>query len=668
MDVRVRQSLFRWLCGLLAGLILVAAVTGVVELLEPRVPAPSLLVLYLLAVIPVALLWGPGIAVVLALVCVVVFGALFLAPGHPRIAETETLFPLVVFLVTAAVVGELAARLRRRAQESARLSEEQAALRRVATLVARGTPPGEVFDTVIREVGVLSGADMARLERFEPGGTVTGLAVWSRVPSRPAVGTRFSLEGPSVAGQVLETGRPVRVDSFAGGGGSIAEEARQLGISASVGCPIIVDGQLWGVIAASVKGDRPFPPHTEEQIGDFTELVATAIANAQSRAEITQLLQDQAALRRIATMIARGTPTEQVMSAVADEVGGVFGALATVIFRLDPDDRATVVARTGDEPGRIAVGSRWKLEAPLALATMLADGTAAGFAHHNNEDYSELAGALAEQVRALGVRASVTIPIVVGAQPWGVLAVGTRDEQFPAGTEQRLAAFAELVAVAVADAEHDALLAASRARVVAASDETRRRIERDLHDGAQQRLVALGLELRLAQESVPAHLPEVRAGIGRIAAELTEVVDELRETARGIHPAILSEGGLGPALRTLARRSMIMIELDLRTRSRFPGPIEMAVYYAVSEALTNTAKHAEASYVTLLLEERLGSLCLSLQDDGIGGADPAGGSGLVGVRDRVESLGGTLEVTSPPGEGTLLQVALPLPSVSPGPP
>jgi signal transduction histidine kinase len=655
--VRVRPSVFRRLSGLLAGVVLVAAVSGLIELLDEHVPVLSLLVLYLLAVLPVALVWGSAFAVAVAVASAVVFVLLFLAPVHIRIAEQQTVFPLVVFLITAVAVGQLAARSQRQAREAARLTEEQGALRRVATLVAQAAPTTEVFEAVTREVGLLCGAELARLERYEEDGSVTGVAAWSRVPARLAVGTRFALEGLSVAAQVRLTGGPVRVDGFAGASGPIAREARQLRIRWSVGCPIVVAGRLWGVIAASSRSDVPFPVKTEAQIADFTELVVTTIENAQGREEISELLENQAALRRVATLVARGAPAAEVLSTVAAEVGRVLGAVATAIVRFDPDGLVTVVARTGEHRDQMAEGSRWKLEPPDVLATALATGQPATL-----HDYSQIPGPFAAEMRGIGIQAAIAIPIVVAARSWGALSIGTRDERFPLGADQRMASFTELVAVAVADAESAAELAASRARVVTASDEARRQIERDLHDGAQQRLVTLGLELSLLQSSAHPDLNELRSGIARISAELTEVLDELREMSRGIHPAILSEGGLGPALRALARRAAVLVDLDLQTQARFPGPVEVAAYYVVSEALTNMTKHADASYVTVLMEERYGTMRLSVQDDGVGGADPARGSGLVGIRDRVEALGGSFEVTSPVGEGTLIQVALPIKS------
>jgi signal transduction histidine kinase len=653
--VRVRPSAFRRLSGLLVGVVLVAAVSGLIQLLDEHVPVMSLLVLYLLAVLPVALVWGSVAAVSVVLISAVAYVLLFLTPARIRVDDPQTLLPLVIFLITAVVVGQLAARSQQQARKSARLTEEQAALRRVATLVAQSTPAPEVFEAVIREVGLLCGADLARLERYEEDGTVTGVAAWSQVQVRLAVGTRFALEGVSIAAQVRSTGGPVRVNGFVGASGPIAQEARQLRIRSSVGCPIVVAGRLWGVIAASSRSDVPFPVKTEAQIADFTELVVTTIENAQARAEISELLENQAALRRVATLVARGAAAAEVVSAVAAEVGRVLGAAAAVIVRLDPDDLVTVIARTGEHQDRLAEGTRWKVEPPHVLATALATGQPATL-----NDYGQVPGEFAAEIRGIGVRSAIGIPIIVGGRSWGALAIATRDVQFPVGTDQHMAAFTELVAIAVADAESAAELAASRARVVNASDEARRKIERDLHDGAQQRLVTLGLELSLLQSSVHPDLNELRSGIGRISEELTEVLDELREMSRGIHPAILSEGGLCPALRALARRSAVPVELDLRTQARFREPVEVAAYYVVSEALTNMTKHADASYVTVFMEERYGSMLLTVEDDGVGGADPVRGSGLVGIRDRVEALGGSFEVSSPVGEGTLVQVALPL--------
>jgi signal transduction histidine kinase len=233
-------------------------------------------------------------------------------------------------------------------------------------------------------------------------------------------------------------------------------------------------------------------------------------------------------------------------------------------------------------------------------------------------------------------------------------------ESLPLDSEDRLENFTELIATAMANAETRHELAASRKRIVASSDETRRRIERDLHDGTQQRLVSLGLAARAAAASVPPEQGDLRADLDRIATGMVDAVGELQELSRGIHPAIVSSGGLGPALRTLARRSPIPVELDLATDIRLPEPIEVALYFVASEAMANTAKHAHASRIEVALATENSSLVLSIRDNGIGGADPTGGSGLVGLADRVEALGGSVEVRSRPGDGTHITAELPL--------
>jgi signal transduction histidine kinase len=234
------------------------------------------------------------------------------------------------------------------------------------------------------------------------------------------------------------------------------------------------------------------------------------------------------------------------------------------------------------------------------------------------------------------------------------------DEPLPWDTESRLTGFTELVATAVANAENRSELTASRARLVAAADETRRRVERDLHDGAQQRLVTLGLALRSLQADLPHELEDVRATLSRVGQGLKAVQEELREISRGIHPAILSEGGLAPALKGLARRSPVPVALDVRVEGRLPDAVEVTAYYIVSEMLTNAAKHAQASAVSVDVTETDHVLQISVRDDGIGGADPASGSGLVGLRDRVEAGGGLIAFRSPKGAGTSIEVMLPL--------
>jgi signal transduction histidine kinase len=257
------------------------------------------------------------------------------------------------------------------------------------------------------------------------------------------------------------------------------------------------------------------------------------------------------------------------------------------------------------------------------------------------------------------------VPISVEGRLWGVITVtSVRDQPLPADTEARLAGFTELVGTALANAEAQAALTASRARIVAAADTTRRRIERDLHDGAQQRLVSLVLDLRQVQASMPPEAGELTEQLDHVADGLTAALDELREFARGIHPAVLVEGGLLPALKALGRRSPVPVRLDVHTRERFPEPIETAAYYAVSEALANTAKHADATIADVEVTANDGTLHVSIRDDGNGGADPTLGSGLIGLTDRVETLGGHLWLQSPPGAGTTIQLVLPIATAS----
>ena len=375
-----------------------------------------------------------------------------------------------------------------------------------------------------------------------------------------------------------------------------------------------------------------------------------------SRDQLGRLANEQAALRRVATLVARGVPAAEVFATVAEEVGRLFGADMAHIVRFEADETVTVVAGWSRDGGHLPIGTRFPIERHSLSDLVLRTGRPT-----RNDSYTDAAGRIAASARQLGIRSSVSCPITVEGRLWGAATVSSkRPEPLPADTEARIADFTELAATAIANTQARADLAASRARIVQAADETRRRIERDLHDGVQQRLVSLGLDLRAAQAAVPAELPELGAQLGRVAEGLGEALEELRELSHGIHPAILSEGGLGPALKVLARRSAIPVELDVHLEARLPAPVEVAVYYVVAEALTNGAKHAHAAVARVDVRAADGRLRLSVGDDGVGGADPARGSGLVGLSDRVQALGGTLTVHSPAGQGTRLLVDLPV--------
>lgn len=378
-----------------------------------------------------------------------------------------------------------------------------------------------------------------------------------------------------------------------------------------------------------------------------------------SRDDLRHVAEGQAALRRVATLVARGVSPPEVFGAVAGETGRVLGAQATAVARFEPDGTATV-AGSWDRPGLqgpgLPQGSRWPAPQGGIAERVQRTGEPARV-----RDYNDAGETAAAWARELGIRSSVGSPIIVDRRLWGaVMAFSGTVAPDPDDTAERLLAFTELVAMAVANTESRAQLAASRARVVAAADETRRRIERDLHDGTQQRLISLALELRAAQARVPPEQRSLADQWSRTAQGLNEVVEELREISRGLHPAILEKGGLGPALRALARRSSVPLRLDVRVSGRLPERIEAAAYYAVSEALTNAAKHAHASRVEVDVGVADDSLRLTIRDDGVGGADPSRGSGLIGLSDRVEAVGGRMEITSPPGEGTSLVVTIPL--------
>jgi PAS domain S-box-containing protein len=374
-----------------------------------------------------------------------------------------------------------------------------------------------------------------------------------------------------------------------------------------------------------------------------------------AEAELTRLASEQAALRRVATLVARGVPAAEVFSAVAEEVERLLNAQATTIGRLEPDGTMAIVASSGTARDELPAGSHLKPDSNVVKTRVVrADGsTRAG------DGYAS--ALLVRRVQRLGIHCTVAAPIIVEGSLWGAIAAGTEREQFPAEAQQRMAQFTELAATAIANAESRSELTASRARIVAASDETRQQIERDLHDGTQQRLVSLALTLRAVEAKVPAELYELRDDLSRTAHGLGAAVEDLQEISRGIHPAILARGGLGPALKALARRSAVPVEADVRIGDgRRPRHAEVAAYYVISEALTNAAKHAQASVVRVLVEADDSVLRLVIEDDGVGGADRARGSGLIGLSDRVEALGGSLEITSPVGLGTALRVTIPI--------
>ena len=374
-----------------------------------------------------------------------------------------------------------------------------------------------------------------------------------------------------------------------------------------------------------------------------------------SEAGYRRVADEQAALRRVATLVARGARPSEVFAAATNEVGHVLSTEVTWLIRYLPGPAAVSIAA-------FAAGERLPPEEPRPLGghniATLVHKTGRP-ARVQGSDWLLHDG----KGQVLPITSGIGVPVVVAGSLWGVMAVASSTEMpLPPDTEARLAAFTELIAMAIANAEAHDELSASRARVVASADETRRRIGRDLHDGAQQHFVSLALQLRAVQASMPPDQAKLADELGRVATGLKDALADLRELSRGIHPAILAEAGLGPALRALARRSAVPVRLDVRVDERLPERVEVTAYYIVSEALTNAAKHANATAVDVDVDVDAthSAVRLAVRDDGVGGADPASGSGLLGLYDRVEAIGGTITIHSPIGEGTELLAELPL--------
>jgi signal transduction histidine kinase len=533
-------------------------------------------------------------------------------------------------------------------------ADEQSALRRVATLVARAALPEEVFAAVTEEAGHLLGANYTAMARYDPDDTRTIVAAWSSTGPTFPVGDAMTLGGRNVPTLVFRTRRPARIDDYADGSGPIARAAREIGLHAAVGVPVNVEGALWGVMVVG-SHTEPLPVGIEARLAGFTELAATAIANAQARVELRGFADEQAALRRVATLVARAAPPAEVLTAVTEEAGQLLAADYAAMARYDPDGARTVVGAWTSTGAPFPAGRRATLGGRDVATLVLQTGRAARI-----DDHAGTSGPIGEIVRELSLRAAVGAPVRVAGRLWGVMIVASSAEPLPAGTEARLAGFTELAATAIANAEAQDALTASRARIVATADATRRRIERDLHDGAQQQLVSLALGLRAAQAAAPPRTGQLAQQLQVITTGLDDVLDELREIARGLHPAILADGGLRPALKTLARRSAIPVHLDVQVDRRLPEPVETAAYYTVAEALTNAAKHARATAADVQAAESDGVLHLHVHDNGRGGAGYSHGTGLIGLKDRAETLGGHLWLHSPPGAGTTLDVDLPL--------
>ena len=538
-----------------------------------------------------------------------------------------------------------------------RLTQEQAALRRVATLVAKEASPADVFAEVAEEAANLLGEVECALVRDEGDGTASTVAAWGAgMSARFPVGTRVPADGNGLLAVVLREGRPHRTDDYSAAGVSTAEVARDDGIGSAVGYPIVVGGGIWGGIVAARFVAEPCPPDTESHIARFADLVATAIANAEARAEVERLAAQQAALRRVATVVAEGASPSAVLDAVAAESERALGADGAMLLRYEPEGEVTVVARRLPNPRGLPPGTRFSLEGHSVSSMVRRTGRPARV-----EDYRRVGGTSAELARAVEQNSAVGAPIVVDGRLWGVIAVTWGGERLPPGdAEGRMAKFAQLLETAIANADSRDQLISSRARLLTAGDEARRRVVRDLHDGAQQRLVHTIVTLKLAQRAL-------RDDHGKTESLLSEALEhaeqgnrELRELAHGILPAVLTQRGLRAGVGALVARLDLPVRVDVPAE-RLPGEIEASAYFIVAEALTNVVKHAHAGRAEVTASREDGMLRVEIRDDGAGGAEPDG-PGLVGMRDRVTTLGGRLEIDSPAGGGTLVAATLPLPA------
>jgi signal transduction histidine kinase/ketosteroid isomerase-like protein len=541
--------------------------------------------------------------------------------------------------------------------ETARLAEERQALQRVAGLVAQRVSPERLFGAVGNEVGRLVGADITALMRYENEDEVTVLSISGRPDEGPVlVGQRRPLDGRLRA--VRDGGRARRIGpTDLVEGGPFVAEARLLGVGHFVLVPVAVEGRVWGIVVAAAAAERPFSDDTEARIAGFTELVGTAIANAQTRDVLRRLLDEQRALRSVATLVASRESPQRIFEEAGRQATRLLGTEPMVLMRREDDRRVAIVSASASAADLVG----FDVEPGEGVAnTVIATGRPSRIDDYR--DPTVRARPTSRMALDHGVVASVGAPILVGGSVWGLLMALSRTGPLPPGTEGRLGQLAELVAMAIANADSRRELTSSRARVAAAADETRRRIRRDLHDGAQQRLVHTTIALQMATRALRDE--------GIVAGQVVELVNEalenaqratreLRDLVHGIMPEPLTVGGLRAGVRSLIRQIDLPVHVEIPTE-RFPAPLETTAYFVIAESLTNAVKHAAAGEVSVVAARQDDALTIEVRDDGVGGADCSRGTGMVGLADRVAVMGGAMSVTSPVGGGTVIAVRLPL--------
>jgi signal transduction histidine kinase len=532
-------------------------------------------------------------------------------------------------------------------EELERLAAEQAALRRVAELVARDASPGEVLEAVVTEAAVLVGVGFTTLLRYEADGSTEMVAIHDP-PDGVTVGMRAPPGGNGATQRVWRTRRTARVERFADGSGAWGHLVTGRGYSSSAAAPILAEDRLWGALVAA--GREALPPRIEDQLARFAGLAGTAIAGAQARADVQSLADEQAALLRVAEQVAHGATPDAVFDAVAAEAQRLLDGQPMTLVRFDDEDGLVVISRSG---GPAAPGTRLTYAAGTLPDRVRRTATAARVDDYRREPDATMAV-------EFGIRAAVGAPIAVDGRVWGMLTATSAEEPLRRGVEDRLQRFANLVGASVSNATGRDQLIASRARVLSTADETRRRLQRDVHDGAQQRLVQTVITLKLARRSLDQG--DVAGGIDRVDEALRHAqraTDQLRELVSGILPAALARRGLRGGVDSLRADLPLPVDATIDV-PRLTADVETTAYFVVAEALTNVVKHARAGRAWVRADVRAGAVHIEVGDDGVGGARAGAGSGLTGLFDRVEARGGQLRVFSPAGQGTTIEATVPI--------
>jgi signal transduction histidine kinase len=531
-----------------------------------------------------------------------------------------------------------------------------AAQRRLATLVAGGAPSAEVFAAIAEQVGDAIGLPLVVVWRYDPDGMGTVVSARSELAHPFEPGSRWPLDGGALCVLMSTLGRPGRVEDLTSSGGTIADAQRSSGMRACAGAPILVDGAVWGAISVLSTASAVLPEQIEYRLAEITELVAAAISSTASREELGRLADEQSALRRVATLVARAVPEEQLFAAVIEEATRLFGADQGGMIRYEADLSVTPVAAWA------AVGEHPPWPEPWPADEVDPANLMAKTRHPVRIDWHGVPGSMAARLRAAGIRSTVGSPILVDGRLWGALALHTgRSYPLPLDTESRLEHFTELIATAISNIEARAELAASRARIVEAADEERRRVVRDLHDGAQQRLVHTIITLKQGQQALDeGSVPEAGELLALALDHTRQATEELRELSHGLLPAALARRGLRAAVEELAYRTPVPVETRISV-GQLPATLEATAYFVIAEAMTNVAKHSGARHASISAGVERGILWLQVRDDGVGGARPDG-SGLLGLADRLTALGGRLRIESPPNQGTLIAGEVPIPA------